>query len=50
MVRSGTIELHVGDPIETTGMKLHDRARLTEMLEERVGELVGETVSTDERI
>jgi 1-acyl-sn-glycerol-3-phosphate acyltransferase len=44
MVRSGTIELHVGDPIDTTGMKLHDRARLTEMLEERVGELVGETV------
>ncbi|MGD1069055.1 MAG: lysophospholipid acyltransferase family protein [Bryobacteraceae bacterium] len=44
MVRSGTIELHVGDPIDTTGMKLHDRARLTEMLQERVGELVGETV------
>jgi 1-acyl-sn-glycerol-3-phosphate acyltransferase len=44
LVRSGTVELHVGDPIVTTGMKLHDRARLTEMLQERVGELVGETV------
>jgi 1-acyl-sn-glycerol-3-phosphate acyltransferase len=44
LVRPGTVELHVGDPIVTTGMKLHDRARLTEMLQERVGELVGETV------
>ncbi len=28
LVRGGTIELHVGDPIETSGMTLQDRGRL----------------------
>jgi 1-acyl-sn-glycerol-3-phosphate acyltransferase len=46
LVRSGTIELHVGDPIITTGMKLQDRGRLNEMLQERVAELVGEKVAS----
>jgi 1-acyl-sn-glycerol-3-phosphate acyltransferase len=46
LVRPGTIELYVGDPIVTTGMKLQDRGRLTEMLQERIGELVGEKVAS----
>ncbi len=43
MIRGGVVELRVGDPIETAGMKLHDRAKLTELLQERVAELAGET-------
>lgn len=43
MVRSGEIELLIGDPIETTGMTLHDRGRLNQMLEDRVAAMVGET-------
>jgi 1-acyl-sn-glycerol-3-phosphate acyltransferase len=42
VIRPGTIEVHVGDPIETTGMALHDRGRLNEMLQNRVAELAGE--------
>ncbi len=42
LVRSGTIELHVGDPIETAGMRSQDRGRLNEILQERVAELAGE--------
>jgi hypothetical protein len=44
LIRPGTIGLHVGDPIPTTGMKLQDRGRLTEMLQERVAEMAGEKV------
>ena len=42
LIRPGTIHLYVGDPIETTGMKLQDRGRLSETLQERVGDLIGE--------
>ncbi len=45
LVRPGTVELHVGDPISTTGMKLQDRGRLNEMLQDRVAQLTGETVA-----
>ncbi|MEP6717456.1 MAG: lysophospholipid acyltransferase family protein [Terriglobia bacterium] len=41
-VRAGTIELHVGDPIETAGMRSQDRGRLNEILQERVAELAHE--------
>jgi 1-acyl-sn-glycerol-3-phosphate acyltransferase len=44
LIRPGTIGLHVGDPIPTKGMKLQDRGRLTEMLQERVAEMAGEKV------
>lgn len=41
LLRAATIEINVGDPIETKGMTLHDRARLNEILHERVNELAG---------
>jgi 1-acyl-sn-glycerol-3-phosphate acyltransferase len=34
--RSGTVEMRVGDPIPTAGLKLHDRARLTQEVRERI--------------
>jgi 1-acyl-sn-glycerol-3-phosphate acyltransferase len=43
VIRPGTIEAHVGHPIETAGMALHDRGRLNEELEQRVAELAGES-------
>jgi 1-acyl-sn-glycerol-3-phosphate acyltransferase len=43
LVRGGTIELHVGDPIETSGMTLQDRGRLNQMLQDWVSAIVGET-------
>lgn len=43
LIRSGTVEVRVGDPIPTNGMTLKNRGRLNELLEERVAELVGET-------
>jgi 1-acyl-sn-glycerol-3-phosphate acyltransferase len=46
MIRPGTIELHVGDPVETRDMTMHDRARLNEMLQERVAALAGEAVGS----
>jgi 1-acyl-sn-glycerol-3-phosphate acyltransferase len=42
MLRPGTVEIHVGDPIETTGLTLHDRGRLNELLQDRVAQLAGE--------
>ena len=44
LLRPGNIEIHVGDPIETSGMTPQDRGRLNEMLRDRVAELAGETV------
>jgi len=40
VIRPGTLEVHVGDPIETRNMTSKDRERLSEMLRERVGDLV----------
>ncbi len=34
--RSGTVEMRVGDPIPTAGLKLHDRARLTKEVRDHV--------------
>ncbi len=44
VIRPGTVELHVGDPIPTAGMTPHDRGRLNLLLEERVAALAGEAV------
>ncbi|HVW87236.1 MAG TPA: lysophospholipid acyltransferase family protein [Bryobacteraceae bacterium] len=44
LIRPGTVELNVGDPISTSGMTLQDRGRLNEMLQERVAELARQTV------
>ncbi len=43
MVRGGEIEVQVGNPIETTGMTLKDRARLNQILQDQVAAMVGET-------
>ncbi len=42
VIRSGTIEVRIGDPIDTNGMSLHDRGRLNDELEQRVADLAGE--------
>ena len=41
-VRGGPVVLKVGDPIPTAGLKLQDRAQLTERLSREVAELAGE--------
>jgi 1-acyl-sn-glycerol-3-phosphate acyltransferase len=45
LLRPGKVEIHVGDPIATAGMGLHDRGRLNEMLQERVAGLAREARS-----
>jgi 1-acyl-sn-glycerol-3-phosphate acyltransferase len=42
LLRPAGVKVHVGDPIDTSAMTAHDRARLNEMLQERVTELTGE--------
>lgn len=44
MIRGGAIEIHIGDPISTADMTSRDRGRLSEMLQEQVAALAGETV------
>ena len=39
--RSGTVEMRIGDPIPTTGLKLHDRGRLTQEVRDHVVEMLG---------
>jgi len=41
-VRGGPVTLKIGDPIATSGLKLQDRAQLTETLSRLVAELSGE--------
>ena len=38
-VRGGRVVLRIGNPVPTAAMKLHDRARLTELLAHQVAEL-----------
>jgi 1-acyl-sn-glycerol-3-phosphate acyltransferase len=45
LLRPGTIEINIGEPIDTTGMTLHDRGRLNDIMQERVAELAGEVVA-----
>jgi 1-acyl-sn-glycerol-3-phosphate acyltransferase len=42
LLRPATVKVQVGDPIDTSAMSPRDRARLNEMLQERVAELAGE--------
>jgi len=37
---SGAVEMRIGDPIPTAGLKLHDRARLTQQVRETVVSLL----------
>lgn len=46
ILRPGTVEINIGDPIDTTGMTLKDREKLNETLQERVAELAGEPSPT----
>jgi 1-acyl-sn-glycerol-3-phosphate acyltransferase len=41
--RKGAIEMRIGAPIPTAGLKLHDRARLTQQVRDRIVELLQET-------
>ena len=49
IVRPGKITVRVGDAIETTGMKSHDRAELNRRLREQVAELI-EPGRADQRV
>lgn len=44
LIRPGTVQIFVGDPVPTDGMTLQDRGRLNAMLQDRVAEMVGETI------
>lgn len=46
LLRPATVEVHIGEPIDTTGMTLHDRGRLNEIMQERVAELAGDHVAS----
>jgi 1-acyl-sn-glycerol-3-phosphate acyltransferase len=48
VIRPGTIEIRLGDPIPTNTMTLADRGRLNRMLLERVAELTGQPVPADQ--
>ena len=41
-VRPGVVRLRIGDAIETSGMSLSDRNRLSEMARDRVAQMIGE--------
>jgi 1-acyl-sn-glycerol-3-phosphate acyltransferase len=45
LIKPGSIDLRIGDPIPTAGMTTQDRAQLNETLQERVSELTGQTVA-----
>jgi 1-acyl-sn-glycerol-3-phosphate acyltransferase len=45
LLRPGTVEIHVGDPIDTSRMTSHDRGRLNELLQNRVAELTGDPIA-----
>jgi 1-acyl-sn-glycerol-3-phosphate acyltransferase len=42
LLRPAVVKVNIGDPIGTSAMTPHDRARVNELLRERVGELAGE--------
>lgn len=44
LLRPADVEVNIGEPVDTTGMSLHDRARLNEILQERVADLAGQTL------
>jgi len=46
LLRPARVEIQIGEPIDTSGMTLHDRGRLNEILQERVGGLSGQSTLT----
>ena len=46
VIRPGTIEIHIGDPIETRNMTPAERGRLNEMLQDRVAQLARQQTKT----
>jgi 1-acyl-sn-glycerol-3-phosphate acyltransferase len=46
LLRPARVEIQIGEPIDTSGMSLHDRGRLNEILQERVGGLSGHSTLT----
>jgi 1-acyl-sn-glycerol-3-phosphate acyltransferase len=48
MVRNGEIGIVVGDPIETTGLTIRDRAQLNQLLQDQVAAMACETVGPPE--
>ncbi len=44
LLRPASVEINIGEPIDTTGMTLHDRGRLNEILQERVAELARQQI------
>jgi 1-acyl-sn-glycerol-3-phosphate acyltransferase len=46
--RPRILELHVGSPVVTDGLKMKDRESLTHLLEEKVGDLCGESLPKGE--
>lgn len=43
-VRPSPVTLRIGDPIPTTGLKLHDRGELNQRLRREIAELIGEPI------
>jgi len=48
VIRPGTLEVHVGDPIPTAHLTLRDRGSLNELLERKVAELAEEKFPSPE--
>lgn len=46
LLRPASVEIQVGEPIDTSAMTLHDRGRLNEILQERVAGLAGASAVT----
>jgi 1-acyl-sn-glycerol-3-phosphate acyltransferase len=46
LLRPAKVQVNIGEPIDTTGMTLHDRGRLNEIMQERVAELAGARVAS----
>ena len=47
-VRGGPVELHIGDPIETKGMTLQSRGKLTQEVQDVVAALADQVVDESE--
>jgi len=48
-IMSGVVELRIGDPIPTANFTLKDRALLTQMMRDKVAELIGESASEPQK-
>jgi len=44
-IMSGTVDLRIGDPIPTANLTLKDRTALTQILHDKVADLIGESTS-----